>query len=156
MQESSLVQPPTRRPAFTTRQALVVCAFVFLPLVVFTYAWKIGSVDLMPGFLIFAIAGIGMGVIGVWRKSAVPNGRRIDMNEGMIQQTVDGGRLVAEIDASKPYQYQTDRLGYSDDAIVRLYQDDILIEFYLSDPGATDLRELTLRFPWPPPPNPKR
>jgi hypothetical protein len=156
MPEIETVQTPTRKPEATHGEAIQIFIFVFLPLVALGIAMRMGAIDLIPLVALSSVFAIAIGFLAIRRSSPIPRGRSLMVVGAEIRQTDEDGNLVASIDASRAYEYQVDRLGHSDDAIVRLIQAGTTMHFYLSDPGGSELRESVLGLRWPPLPNPKR
>ncbi len=93
--------------------------------------------------------GPGSSVSGSVSRSGAAPGRRLELAEGCIRQ-YDDEELVARIDTTRPFEYRVVDRYEVDKALVRLYQGERQLSFYVSDPGGEEAMRNVVQVEWPP------
>ncbi len=141
---------PNRKSALTGGAAL----FVFLGFIVFlavfagdtSLLWKLGAVGLLSAGILasFLWSVLGRG------DSPTPRGRELRIERGRVAQ-VEGTKVVASIDATKPFAYSILDRHIATDSQFRLYQGRVELTFFNSDPGGDAVVRDVIQISWPPP-----
>jgi len=107
------------------------------------------------GWIFVGIPGIAVVAVVVhalfFERGPPPTeGRRLELSDGRLRQ-LDGSDVIVEIDVTRPFEYKiVDRYNVSK-ALFRLYQGDVQLNFYFSDPGGKETVKLVVQIAWPPP-----
>ena len=132
---------PSRKPATGLVQAAATTAIALISYFAFPLVFW--------GLIAVVLAVVLFKALFVETEPPPKRGRELSISDGVLRQC-DLGRVIAMIDVTQPFEYRIlDRYDVAD-ALFRLYQRDVELTFYVSDPEGAEVVKNVVQIEWPP------
>ena len=147
MPKTATFRKPKHKTELTTTAAIVATPLFILLLLATRGSMGATLALALPYALI-----VGAAVLeakGRTRETDTPRGRSLRIEDGCLRQFDVDGVLDAEIDATRDFQYRVVPSFNRLNRMIRLYQDEMELTFYPTDPGAKEAIRRVVQIKWP-------